>query len=231
MKLIELQIALSQRGFNPGSLDGIWGRRTMAALKAFQQSAGLAPDGVPGPLTLAALMPGQAPGGGLHDPRLTWFKEATRLLGTRETPGSGSNPAILDWARDVGAMYDSDDIPWCALFVSHCIAATLDGEPLPARLLSACAWSKFGHQTAPTPGAVMVFWRKSVESGLGHVGFYAGENDRAFRVLGGNQSDEVSLAWIAKDRLLAARWPSTVPAMVPRPVHVGPSDQLSWDES
>lgn len=29
-------------------------------------------------------------------------------------------------------------------------------------------------------------------------------------MLGGNQSDSVSLAWIAKSRLLEARWPSTV---------------------
>lgn len=59
-----------------------------------------------------------------------------------------------------------------------------------------------------------MFWRKSRQSGLGHVGFYAGEDAGAFCVLGGNQSDQVSLAWIAKNRLVGARWPASVPPPV-----------------
>jgi len=43
------------------------------------------------------------------------------------------------------------------------------------------------------------------------VGFYAGEDASAFHVLGGNQSDSVSIARVARTRLLGARWPATAP--------------------
>lgn len=231
MKIIELQQMLSKLGFKPGPLDGIWGRQTVAALRVFQASRGLDPDGILGPLTLAALAPKMPSAGALNDPSLVWFKEATRLIGTREQPGIGSNPAILDWASKEGIPYKSDDIPWCGLFVGHCITSTLDREPTPSNVLGARAWGSFGIKTQPTPGAVMVFWRKSVTSGLGHVGFYAGEDATAYRILGGNQSDSVSLAWVIKERLVASRWPSTVPPPIPAPVSVARTDTLSWNEA
>lgn len=231
MRILQIQQRLAELGFKPGPLDGIWGRQTMAALRGFQAKMGLEPDAVLGPPTLAALFPNQPaePSSGQHGP--VWFKEALRLLGTRENPGSGSNPVILDWATDVNVMYKSDDIPWCGLFVGHCIAATLDRESLPTNLLSARAWSRFGFNTLPTLGAIMVFWRKSPQSGLGHVGFYAGEDEAAYRIVGGNQSDSVSLAWVSKQRLVSARWPATVPPQMPNALRANRADQLSWDEA
>jgi uncharacterized protein (TIGR02594 family) len=231
MKIIEVQQALAQLGFKPGPLDGIWGRQSAAALRAFQGSEGLEPDGILGPLTLEALAPKSSALSGWNDPSLVWFKEATRLIGTKEKPGAGSNPVILDWASDQGIPYEGDDVPWCGLFVGHCIASTLDQEPVPSKLLSARAWQSFGIKTNPTLGAVMVFWRESKFSGLGHVGFYAGEDGSAYRILGGNQSDSVSLAWIQKDRLVGARWPATVPPPIPAPIFVARKDTLSWNEA
>jgi uncharacterized protein (TIGR02594 family) len=231
MKIIEIQRALIAKGFNPGPLDGIWGRQTQAAVKAFQTKEGLEPGGVVGPLTLDRLEPKAPTAGEMDRTELVWFKEARRLIGTREKPGRGSNPEILDWATDEGIPYDSDDIPWCGLFVAHCVGSTLDRERLPTNPLGARAWGRFGIQTRPTPGAIMVFWRESRQSSKGHVGFYAGEDDTAYRILGGNQSDRVSLAWVAKSRFLEARWPATVAATDPAPVRVGRSDSLSWNEA
>lgn len=231
MKIIEIQQALAALGLKPGPLDGIWGRQTTAALRIFQTKAGLDADGIVGPMTIAALFPESKPERGLDQAELVWFKEAQRLLGTREKAGSGSNPNIIDWSGDLGITYKSDDIPWCGLFVGHCIGATLDRESLPSGLLSARSWGSFGIRTKPTAGAVMVFWRKSLQSGLGHVGFYAGEDADAYRILGGNQSDSVSVAWVRKDRLVSARWPSTVPAPIPEVVSVRRTDQLSWNEA
>lgn len=64
----------------------------------------------------------------------------------------------------------------------------------------------------PVPGAVLVFERGSG----GHVGFAIGQDDTHFHVLGGNQSDAVTVARIAKSRLLGARWPATVPPRLQR---------------
>jgi peptidoglycan hydrolase-like protein with peptidoglycan-binding domain len=49
------QKALQKLGFDPGKIDGIDGPRTQAAVKKFQQSKGLKPDGIVGALTQAAL--------------------------------------------------------------------------------------------------------------------------------------------------------------------------------
>lgn len=51
----ELQQRLVQMGFDPGRCDGIFGRRTEAALREFQRNVGLSPDGTCGPGTLKAL--------------------------------------------------------------------------------------------------------------------------------------------------------------------------------
>jgi murein L,D-transpeptidase YcbB/YkuD len=51
-----IQNALAQKGFEPGVIDGVWGRRTEAAVRAFQQKNGLQIDGVVGPVTRAALL-------------------------------------------------------------------------------------------------------------------------------------------------------------------------------
>jgi hypothetical protein len=50
-----LQGALAKLGFSSGKADGVYGPATTAAVKRFQQSAGLTADGIVGPATLRAL--------------------------------------------------------------------------------------------------------------------------------------------------------------------------------
>lgn len=47
----QIQAALKGYGFDPGPLDGIFGPKTLAAVKAFQRSRGLSQDGIVGPQT------------------------------------------------------------------------------------------------------------------------------------------------------------------------------------
>ncbi|MCX5693229.1 MAG: peptidoglycan-binding protein [Candidatus Omnitrophica bacterium] len=51
----EIQTALKNAGYDPGSPDGKIGPRTRQAIKDFQKSKGLVPDGVVGPKTWASL--------------------------------------------------------------------------------------------------------------------------------------------------------------------------------
>ena len=53
--VLTLQTKLRSRNFNPGSIDGIFGRDTKQALINFQRSVGLSPDGIAGKNTWAAL--------------------------------------------------------------------------------------------------------------------------------------------------------------------------------
>lgn len=50
-----LQSMLEALGHSPGAADGVFGARTLAAVKAFQKAHGLAPDGLVGRKTIAAL--------------------------------------------------------------------------------------------------------------------------------------------------------------------------------
>lgn len=53
--VLEMQQLLTAAGFNCGTPDGICGKKTLAALTAFQQSRGLDPDGICGEKTWQAL--------------------------------------------------------------------------------------------------------------------------------------------------------------------------------
>ncbi len=53
--VVELQRALANAGFSPGSADGAFGPKTKAAVIAFQRARGLSADGIVGPKTWAAL--------------------------------------------------------------------------------------------------------------------------------------------------------------------------------
>jgi uncharacterized protein (TIGR02594 family) len=147
---------------------------------------------------------------------LVWMNTAKSLVGTKEFPGNANNPEIIHWAKMVGGFaskyYTADSIPWCGLFVAHCLEAA--DASVPSNPLSALAYADWGTRlNEPSFGAVMVFKR----SGGGHVGFYVGEDDESYHILGGNQSDMVDVTRVGKERLHAIRWPSEVEL-----VHTGP---------
>lgn len=132
-----------------------------------------------------------------------WLVEARRHMGLKEVPGKAHNPTILQWVKALGGWFTDDETPWCGTFVAHCMVRA--GHPVPKHWYRAKDWASWGKPTAPRVGAVAVFGRK----GGGHVGFVVGESATALYVLGGNQSNAVNIAPIAKDRLIALRWPSS----------------------
>lgn len=149
------------------------------------------------------------------------MKVARSYIGLKEYPGSANNPTIMGWASGLGTkllgmVYGADSVPWCGLFVAHCIkTAGLPTAPIAVR---ASAWEKWGQACSPTIGAVVVFKRP----GGGHVGFLVGQDATRYRVLGGNQSDSVNETWIEKSRAVAVRWPAgQVPPKTPLPKLVG----------
>lgn len=133
--------------------------------------------------------------------------EALRHYGILEHSGKGSNSNITQWAKEVGVSgwYTDDDIPWCGLFVG--VVASRCGYPFSSsKLLAARKWLDWGD---PIPKGREMLWDVLVfqRPGGGHVGFYVGENSHAFLVFGGNQSNAVGFAWVAKDRHMGTRRP------------------------
>jgi uncharacterized protein (TIGR02594 family) len=230
----QIQTQLKAKGFDPGPIDGVRGRKTIDAIIAFQSANGLQADGIVGPLTEARLFagaPAPQPSPSVAPATQPWMIEALRLIGIKEDTSAASNPVIIGWAKTLRLAYGDDEIPWCGLFVAHCIGSQLTSEPLPNNPLGARSWSKLGISCKPQPGAVMVFWRESKQSGKGHVGFYVAEDDKAFHILGGNQSDAANVKRVPKDRFVEARWPATAPAPTGGPRRADASGKLSEKES
>lgn len=212
MNTITLQSALKALGFDPGPIDGLPGPQTRAALKAYQRSRHLPESGLADPQTMTMLSVSGAAGRSTRSVP-PWYLEGRRNLGLTEVRGPEHNPTIVGWAQRLGARVlgikvTDDETPWCGLFAAYCISATLPDEPLPSIAVRASSWDKFGIPLrTPSLGAVLRFSRR----GGGHVGFYAGEDDDRFHVLGGNQRNRVSVTPIEKSRIISVRWPATFP--------------------
>jgi hypothetical protein len=93
-----LQVALRARGTYGGSVDGIRGSQTTAAVLAFQRRARLAPDGIAGPATRHALGRRGRPRLGrrvLHAPQRGWDAAALQFLLGRAGFPSGPVDGLL----------------------------------------------------------------------------------------------------------------------------------------
>lgn len=201
-----IQSGLDKLGHSPGAVDGQWGVRTVRALKSL-----LTANGRPAALALQGPVP--------------WITEAKTALGRNE---ARDRTWLMDWLkRDGRSLGDPCKTPGCGDFVETCIRMALPDEPLLGAVGTNPYWARnwllFGQAVQPITGAVLIFERGSG----GHVGFAIGQDDTHFYVLGGNQSDAVTIARIAKSRLLGARWPATVPIRTQRLPTMQPGAFLS----
>lgn len=156
--------------------------------------------------------------------------EAVKHIGIKEIVGSKHNQVILNWAKDLGLskVYNSDEIPWCGLFVAYCAHA--QGLQVVDKPLWALSWAKYGNKAdEPMLGDILTFKR----DGGGHVGIYVGEDDKCYHVLGGNQGNSVSVTRILKSRLFQARrtaWKVAQPSNV-RKVMLSAKGDISKNEA
>jgi uncharacterized protein (TIGR02594 family) len=195
-----IQARLNDLGFGPLAVDGIQGPRTEAAIVAFKRSVGLAPRPYVGPITWSALMESAV----RDDVEIPWLNEAVRMKGLHE---SRDKSRLRAWLEPPVDWTDPAEVPWCGAFTATVLRKWNPAVKLPENPLGARNWQTWGQSTIPQLGAVLVFWRGARTGWAGHVGFYWGEDASALHVLGGNQADSVSVTRIARDRLLAARWP------------------------
>lgn len=121
-------------------------------------------------------------------------------IGTKEVLGTGNDATILSWAKELGISntYNADSIAWCGLFVA--LVVKRSGRIPVDKPLWARSWAKWGiRQSVAMLGDVLVFSR---DAG-GHVGIYIAEDKDCYHVLGGNQSDAVTITRIKKTRCIA----------------------------
>lgn len=126
---------------------------------------------------------------------------ALEYYGLREIKGAKHEAKILEMFRVANAAWIKDDeTAWCGAYVGYVFKKM--GYDIPKVAVRASEWGNWGTPVKVAElGDILVFTR----SGGGHVGMYVGEDDKNYYVLGGNQSDEVNIAKLAKTRLTAIR--------------------------
>lgn len=137
-----------------------------------------------------------------------WMQLARSEIGTHEVSGDSDNPAIMAYYRDAGhPEIAHESTAWCA--AASCSWLERSGVASP-KTLSARDFLRWGKKLdKPKIGCICVFSRGDPRAYTGHVGLYAGEEGDNILVLGGNQSDAVSITRMPKSSLLGYRWPVT----------------------
>jgi len=148
-----------------------------------------------------------------HRVELTAYQLADRFTGIEEVPGSVDNPQVMAMLRLDQSWPEGDEVPWCSAFTNYvCWLLRLPrSKSLRARSWLWCGWPVpleaaavgfdvvvLNRGPAPQPGP-------EVLEAPGHVGFYGGHEGSEVLILGGNQSNRVSLARYPVSRVLGVR--------------------------
>jgi N-acetylmuramoyl-L-alanine amidase len=122
----ELQERLLELGYDLGRADGIFGRGTATALARFQREVGVVPDGVCGPMTMAALRRlGRKVVGG----RPTLLREAERFRASG--PALVGKCVVVDPGHgggDPGVRVPDGHLRWNEADLAYDIASRLEGR-------------------------------------------------------------------------------------------------------
>lgn len=144
---------------------------------------------------------------------VTAFDIARRFEGLTESPGVASNPQILAMLKLDQRWPGGDEVPWCSAFVNY--VAWLLNLPR-SKSLAARSWLSVGTPVqwdeAKRGFDVVILQRGSghqpgpeILQAPGHVGFFASVTSELVQILGGNQSDAVSIASFPLSRVLGFR--------------------------
>ena len=125
--------------------------------------------------------------------------------GLAEVDGPNSNPKIIEFFREIGYDWVTDDsaTAWCSAVVNY--FAKKNGYQRSGKL-DARSRLKVGERILePELGDIVVFWRGSPDSWKGHVGLFINQTTEFVYCLGGNQSNEIRISAYRRDTVLGYR--------------------------
>jgi len=135
-----------------------------------------------------------------------WWYVALDEVNQMEFPGIDHNPRIIQYHSVTKLSAMEDETAWCAAFVCWCLEESDIISPRSAWSKSFMAWGR--EVKTPYLGCIAVF-NRGKNNQLGHVGFYAGENDEGLKILSGNQDNQVCIKTYSRAKLLGYREPKT----------------------
>jgi uncharacterized protein (TIGR02594 family) len=140
-----------------------------------------------------------------------WLKRAFADLGLHELPGAAAKPRIVEMYAKAGhPEMKSDEVAWCSAAVNTWMVESNNRGTGSLAARSWLAWGRAVDMRRTIPrGAVLIF-RRGNSSWQGHVCLCLEDRDGTLTVIGGNQSDGVTIARYRKAALIGARWPDTV---------------------
>lgn len=132
------------------------------------------------------------------------FNKALEFYGLKEDKGEKHNSQILKFFTEIGHKWvKTDETAWCAAFVNYiCLICNYEKT----NKLNARSFLKVGWEIKdPKVGDICIFWRDSINSWKGHVGFFVKIEGNKVWVLGGNQSNMVKISAYEKEKVLGYR--------------------------
>jgi len=109
----EVQARLNELGYIPGPIDGIFGKKTEAAVIRFQRDRGLTPDGIVGPLTYNSLFqPSSSPDFILYTIKAgDTFYKLSQAFGITVQAILAANPGVDPYQLRVGQIVRLPKVP------------------------------------------------------------------------------------------------------------------------
>lgn len=139
---------------------------------------------------------------------MTLYELAHRLVGeVQERPLAADHPAIRWFHLTTTLGEQPDEVPWCSSFVNWC--AWILRLPR-SKSAAARSWLEIGESVPLGDARVgwdIVVFARGASATAGHVGVFAGvtQDGTSVRVIGGNQTNAVTVASYPSDRVLGVR--------------------------